>query len=95
MEGRPVSTGPISPTNTTQARHPWRATLRTAVATILSLAPVVAALEDQLHLSKTWPWFAAVVAGAAFVTRVLADPTVERWLRKRKLTSWIAAASGK
>ncbi|MFU8849452.1 hypothetical protein ACNAW0_00435 [Micromonospora sp. SL1-18] len=66
---------------TTQTRHPARATIRTifaAVVALLSLLPTIAAVAgvDAVPLVTQ----ALVVTGA--VTRVLAIPGVDAWLRR-------------
>lgn len=72
----------------TQSRHPWRATARTifaAVVGLLSLLPVIAAtagVEAVPAVAQT-----LVVTGA--VTRVLALPRVEAWMRR--FLPWLAA----
>lgn len=76
----------------TQTRHPWRATLRTTVAALVGLAAILPAIEGTVHLSQLWPWFAGVLAVAATMTRILAIPAVEAWIRENKLTGWLSAA---
>jgi hypothetical protein len=76
----------------TQTRHPWRATARTVVAGLVGLAAVLPQIDDTVHLSKTWPWFAGVLGVAAAITRILAAPAVEQWIRDNKLTGWLSAA---
>lgn len=79
-------TQPSSPAS--QVRHPWRATLRTAVAgTIgaLSLLPTIAAVG---HLDAA-PGVTQALAVSAGVTRVLAIPAVEVWLHR--FAPWLAA----
>ncbi len=77
---------------TTQTRHPWRATARTTMAALVGLLAIMPAIEDTVHLSTTWPWFAGVVGIAATVTRILAIPVVEAWIRENRLTGWLSAA---
>lgn len=73
----------------TQTRHPWRATLRTVAAALVgavSLVPTVAVTAgvDQV------PAVAQVVVVAGAVTRVLALPQVDAWLRR--YAPWLASA---
>lgn len=70
----------------TQTAHPWRATLRTVAAVCLGLLPVLPALADALGVAAVG-WVAALLAGAAAVTRVLAVPVVDDWLRDHGLLS--------
>jgi hypothetical protein len=72
----------------TQIRHPWRATLRTAVAGavgLLSLLPVIAAVGDL----DAVPGVTQALAVSAAVTRILAIPGVDGWLRR--YAPWLAA----
>jgi hypothetical protein len=68
----------------TQVRQPWRATLRTAFAALValcSMAPLIydAALGDDA--GEATGWSALALAIAAGVTRVLAVPAVESFLK--------------
>ncbi|TDC01864.1 hypothetical protein E1091_02010 [Micromonospora fluostatini] len=72
----------------TQTRHPWRATVRTAFAATvgaLSLIPVAAATAGIDTVPAVTQ--AVVVAGA--ITRVLALPGVDAWLRV--YVPWLAS----
>jgi hypothetical protein len=75
---------------TTQGRHPWRATTRTVVAATVGFLPL---LPEIVHLlgAESLPWVAGIVAVAGSVTRVLAIPGVNTWLHTYGLTSWLAA----
>jgi len=63
----------------TQARHPWRATIRTVFAAVVGLLPLLPVIVDQLGVASV-PWVAGVLAVIAAVTRVLAVPAVNAWL---------------
>ncbi|MEV6798553.1 hypothetical protein AB0M91_09415 [Micromonospora rifamycinica] len=79
---------PIDPAPT-QTRHPWRATIRTVVAgTVgaLSLLPEVALTAGV----DTVPAVAQAVVVAGAVTRVLALPAVDAWMRQ--YVPWLATA---
>jgi hypothetical protein len=79
------SSNPVS----TQSRHPWRATVRTTFAAVvggISLVPTIAATAGV----DTVPAVAQVVAVSAAVTRVLALPGVDAWLRQ--FVPWLASA---
>lgn len=68
----------------TQSRHPWRATLRTifqAGVALASLAPTVAAVGG-LDKLDTAPAVGQVLAVCAIVTRVMAVPGINDFLRK-------------
>lgn len=65
----------------TQTRRPWQAVLRTSVAAILGLLPILPIIADALDI-ETVPVVASTLAVTAAVTRVLAVPEVERWMRR-------------
>jgi len=75
-------------TQPTQTRHPWRATLRTAVAVAIGLLPLLPEILGDLHLGTTVTG-AQTLAIAAGVTRLLARPDVELFLRR--FAPWLAA----
>lgn len=73
----------------TQTRHPWRATARTVLAaavSLLTLLPVIATTAQV----DTVPAVAQVLVVTGAVTRVLAIPTVDGWLRR--YAPWLAAS---
>lgn len=78
----------------TQVRRPWRSAFRTVfqgAVGLASLAPVIAVGVYQGDDPGTYPYAvgqALAVAGA--VTRVMAVPGVEAWLRR--WVPWLAAA---
>ena len=65
----------------THNQRPWRAVLRTSVAALLGLLPVLPIIADALDI-ETVPVVASTLAVTAAVTRVLAVPQVEMWLRE-------------
>lgn len=67
--------------DTTQARHPWRATVRTIFAAAIGIAPLLPVIAGTAGLAAI-PWVAGVLALAGTITRVLAVPGVDIWLRK-------------
>jgi len=75
-----------------QTRHPWRATARTVIAATLGLASLLPVIAAVGHLD-TLPGAGWVLAVAAGVTRVLAIPAVEQWLRQ--YLPWLAAEPAK
>ncbi|MBQ1011811.1 hypothetical protein KBX53_12815 [Micromonospora sp. M51] len=82
-------TTPTPPVAPTQTRYPWRATLRTVAAAglgALSLLPVAAATAGV----DTLPAVAQAIVVAGAITRVLALPGVDAWLRQ--YVPWLAAA---
>ena len=67
----------------TQVRRPWRATLRTVFQALVALAVMLPVLVEATGLRPDqWPWLAGVLAVAAAVTRVMALPQVEAFLRR-------------
>lgn len=73
-------TDPV-PTPATQTKHPWRATVRTVLAAIVAFLPFLPEVVHQFG-ADSLPWVAGIVAAAGAVTRVLAMPGVDGWLRK-------------
>lgn len=76
----------------TQTRHPWRATARTLFAagtSLLSLLPVAAAAGGV----DTVPAVVQVLGVTGAITRVLALPSVDEWLRT--YVPWLAATPAK
>ncbi|KAB1111975.1 hypothetical protein [Micromonospora aurantiaca (nom. illeg.)] len=70
-----------APTQITQARHPWRAVLRTIVAYI---PPVAIMLPEAAKAAgvERWAWVATILAVAGGITRVLAVPSVNAFFQQ-------------
>lgn len=67
---------------TTQAAHPWRATLRTTFAGLVAFLALLPVLVAEAGLDpETIPWLGTVLVVAAAVTRLLANPAVEQFLK--------------
>ena len=64
----------MTTTDTTQARHPWRATARTAFAFIVALAAVWPTLVAAAGVDPGLRVVAATIAVASAVTRIMAAP---------------------
>lgn len=62
--------------DTSQARHPWRATARTVFALIVALAAVWGVIVEAAGVDSTAPVIAASIAAAGAVTRIMALPGV-------------------
>lgn len=73
---------------TSQTRHPWRATLRTAVAFVgggAAAAPgIYTAVTNQSPEAATGAGLMALTVSAA-ITRLMAVPFVNEWLTKAGL----------
>lgn len=65
----------------TQTRHPWRATVRTVFASVVALLSLLPVIAATARLDAV-PAVAQVLTVAATVTRVLAIPGVDGWLRE-------------
>ena len=80
--------GDHSGETTTQTRHPWRATVRTALAFItgaaLSAPVLYTAVTNESPEAATGAGLMALTISAA-VTRVMAVPFVNEWLTKAGL----------
>jgi hypothetical protein len=79
---------------TTQVRAPWKAVLRTVVAQIPGIAllipPVLDAIADG-DGESLGGWAVAALAVSGAITRVLALPGVEAFLRRN--APWLAAGA--
>ncbi|WP_280244928.1 MULTISPECIES: hypothetical protein [Nocardia] len=73
----------------TQSAHPWRATVRTLFAGLIGLAAMLPLIVDATGLPDTTPGLAGALAISAAVTRLLALPGVNDWLRT--YAPWLAA----
>ncbi|NED54629.1 hypothetical protein G3I24_27505 [Micromonospora aurantiaca] len=69
------------PATTTQARHPWRAVLRTIIAYIPPVAVMLPEAAKAAGIER-WAWVAAILAVAGGITRVLAVPSVNRFFQQ-------------
>lgn len=72
----------------TQTRHPWRATARTVLAALVALLVIAPQIIMEAGLHET-AYGAQALAVMGAVTRVLAMPAVEAWLRR--YLPWLAA----
>jgi hypothetical protein len=82
-------TGPVVTTSPTQVRHPWRATARTLFAGVIALASLLPTIALAAHVD-TVPAVAQVLAVLGTVTRVLAMPGVDKFLRD--FVPWLATS---
>lgn len=64
----------------TQVRRPWRSTARTIFQSSIALAAMWGLIVEALGLPD-WAWVGASVAVAGGITRVMALPSVETFLR--------------
>jgi hypothetical protein len=86
-KGLAAGNAPVSPTSTqaavapTQLRRPWRSTARTIFQATVSLAAMWGLIVVTLDLPD-WAWVGTSVAVAGGITRVMAIPAVETWLRQ-------------
>lgn len=81
-----------TPHETTQARNPWAAVRRTILAVlgfIIVLAPLAPDIAREAGIASL-PWVIGALAVAGAITRVLALPGVEAWMREH-LPSFAAA----
>lgn len=80
---------------TTQVKSPWKAVLRTVVAQIPGIAVLTPAVLDAISGSgdgaSLGAWAVGALAVSGAVTRVLALPGVETFLRQ--FAPWLAAGA--
>lgn len=84
---------PLEPVPPTQVRHPWRAVARTLFAALIAFAPMAPVIYRQATEQDPAQATGAVAVAlgiAAGVTRVLALPAVEEFLRR--FVPFLAAA---
>lgn len=81
----PVVPVPVEPVPPTQVRHPWRATVRTLFAAVVMLAAIAPAIYTAATTNdpqKATGWAALGLAIAGGITRVMALPAVDAFLRR-------------
>ncbi len=71
----------VALTTPTQVRRPWRSTVRTIFQATVSLAAMWGLIIEVLNLPD-WAWVGTSVAVAGGITRLMALPAVEEWLRR-------------
>lgn len=69
------------PLEAAQVRHPWRATARTTLAALAAAAALIAAEFERIDWDNL-DGLALAALVAALITRLLAEPTIDRALRK-------------
>lgn len=77
-------------TQTTQARYPGRAVLRTVFAAVIALAALMPALVSASGAGETSAAAGGVLAIAGAITRIMAVPGVNDFLQR--FVPWLAAA---
>ena len=66
----------------TQVRRPWRSTARTVFQALVGLCVLAPLIVGATGLTVAQlPWLGVVLGVAAAVTRIMAIPGVETWLR--------------
>lgn len=70
------------PTMPSQTAYPWRATLRTVLATLISIAAVWGLIVQAAGVDETTPVVAASIAVAGAITRIMAIPAVNDLLTR-------------
>ena len=65
-----------------QTTYPWRATIRTVIATIVSIAAVWGLIVEAAGVDQATPVVAATIAVAGAITRIMAIPDVNDLLTR-------------
>jgi hypothetical protein len=65
-----------------QTTCPWRATVRTVLATVISIAAVWGLVVEAAGVDETTPIVATTIAVAGAITRIMAIPAVNDLLTK-------------
>lgn len=71
-----------------QVKFPGRATLRTFVAALIGILPILPTIAHELGIESI-PWVAGTLAATAAITRILATPGAEKFLQT--YAPWLAA----
>ena len=74
--------------DSSQVRHPWRATLRTGIAAALAALIAFPGIAVVLSIDDI-PAVASVIGIAVMITRVMAVPAVDDWLDN--FAPWLAS----
>lgn len=72
-----------------QNMHPWKTTFRTVFQMVIGFIILLPQLIETTGVDEATPWVAASLAVSGAVTRIMALPGVETWLRK--WVPWLAA----
>ena len=78
----------VAAPRTTQAAHPWRATIRTVFAGVVAFAGMWALIVQTIGLDPSIEWVSASLAATGAVTRVMALPAVDAFIRQ--FLPWLA-----
>lgn len=73
----------------TQAKHPWRAVVRTIFAFVVGIAAMIPGIVASTGLAELAPWLGAAAAASAAITRVMASPVTNAFLSI--YVPWLAA----
>ena len=76
---------------TTQEAHPWKATFRTVFQMVIGFIIMLPQLVTAAGLDEATPWVATAIAISGAVTRVMALPSVEAWMKR--FIPWLSAQS--
>jgi hypothetical protein len=72
----------------TQMAHPWRATVRTLFAAVVGFAAMWGVVVQAAGLDPSVEWVSASIAATGAVTRVMALPVVDAFIRQ--FVPWLA-----
>ena len=77
----------------TQVKRPWRATVRSIFQFAIGLASLLPLIATGVYtdLDQAPVVVGQVLAVSAAITRIMAIPQVEAFLREHGLVSWLAA----
>jgi hypothetical protein len=70
------------PAAPTQVRRPWRTLVRSVFQAVVGFAAIVPLLVEAAGIDDTLPLVAAGITVSAAITRIMALPGVEAWLRE-------------
>lgn len=92
LEAAPAAPGVVVGVQPTQLRRPWRSTVRTTVQALIALATLAPLVASGVYSSSSaYPAVVAqVLAVSGALSRIMALPAVEEFLRR--FAPWLAAA---
>lgn len=79
---------PSPPDHPTPQVSPWRAVMRSTIAAIIGILPVLPLIADAIDID-TIPFVATILTVSAAATRVMAIPQFQHWLDR--WAPWLAA----
>jgi len=78
----------VAVSESTQTAHPWRATVRTLFAAVVGFAAMWGLIVQAAGFDPSVEWVSASIAATGAITRVMALPAVDAFIRQ--FLPWLA-----